>query len=464
MRPGVHPVIRAEQALLGSVLADPSGHAWLLDLVDADDLTRPYHGQVPAAMNRVRGRGAAAGPVAVYEELGKDPNLPSSVSHDGVLLADLMAATPQPGHGPAYAAMVISTGIRRRMTLAASRMRQAAEGRDPRSALRLAQQARDELGRCQARWEALPEPMRRELPLPPGRSGQKEIAERLTAAQDEIRGLRRDVGTGTRRQLAERLGSIARHVAGAAVASGVMREREAQGRPSDPDARTAGVRALRYLTAASSQVAVVRGWLRPGHFAPAEHGELCAVMLGMADADKPIDPVTVSWEAAQRGILIDAADLADGNGPFAVASARAVHRQGVLAQVEHLAREIEASAADPASTPTAILQHATERLGRLDRRPGLRHPRQVPGSARSGGNCVLPFGRSRNTAAPLGRLSRDQRYHAGAAGVATMPPVAPVRVTNGRFPVETTGVVHRSMAQQGTTTPVSCHGRRIRHS
>ena len=48
MRPGVHPVIRAEQALLGSVLADPGGQAWLLDLVDADDMTRPYHGQVLA--------------------------------------------------------------------------------------------------------------------------------------------------------------------------------------------------------------------------------------------------------------------------------------------------------------------------------------------------------------------------------------------------------------------------------
>ena len=62
MRPGVHPVIRAEQALLGSVLADPGGQAWLLDLVDADDMTRPYHGQVLGAMNRVRGRGAIARP------------------------------------------------------------------------------------------------------------------------------------------------------------------------------------------------------------------------------------------------------------------------------------------------------------------------------------------------------------------------------------------------------------------
>jgi replicative DNA helicase len=58
MKPGVHLVIRAEQALLGSVLADPDRQARLLDLVDTDDMTRPYHGQVLGAMNRVRGRGA----------------------------------------------------------------------------------------------------------------------------------------------------------------------------------------------------------------------------------------------------------------------------------------------------------------------------------------------------------------------------------------------------------------------
>jgi DnaB-like helicase N terminal domain len=125
VRAGVHQLIRAEQALLGSVLADPGGRAWLLDLVDPDDFTRPYHGQVLAAMNRVRGRGAAPGPQEVREEIRNDADLPRSVSHDGVMLADLIEAVPRPGHGPAYAAMVISTGIRRRMTLAAARMRQA---------------------------------------------------------------------------------------------------------------------------------------------------------------------------------------------------------------------------------------------------------------------------------------------------------------------------------------------------
>ena len=49
--------------------------------------------------------------------------------------------------------------------MAASRMIQAAEGQDLETALFMAGQARRELGRCQARWDALPEPMRREQPV-----------------------------------------------------------------------------------------------------------------------------------------------------------------------------------------------------------------------------------------------------------------------------------------------------------
>jgi DnaB-like helicase N terminal domain len=363
MRPGVHPVIRAEQALLGSALAHPGAQAWLLDLVNADDMTRPYHGQVLGAMQRVRGRGAEPDPVAVREELGKDPDLPRLISNDGVLLADLMEAAPRSDHGPAYAAMVISTGIRRRAELAASRMRQAAESRDAGAALRMARQARGELDRCRARWEALPEPMRRELPASPSRRRPADITGRLATVRDEIHGLRHDLSAGSSQQLAGRLASIARQVADVAAARPSQRERQAGDRLADPEAEDAGLRALRDLAAAPSRVAAVRGWLQPEHFTRASHGELYAVMVAMTDAGKPVDPVTVTWEAARRGVVLDAADLAGGTGPFAVASAREVRRHGVLAQVARLAREIEATAADPASSPAA-LWHAAERLGR----------------------------------------------------------------------------------------------------
>jgi DnaB-like helicase N terminal domain len=311
MKRRINPAIRAEQALLGSVLADPGGQGWLLDLVNASDLIRPYHAQVLAAMNRLRGRGAAPGAVAVREEIRTDPDLPSSVSANAVLLADLMEAAPNPEHGPAYGAMVISTGIRRQMALAASRMRQAAEDGNAAIALRMARRVRAEAARCQARWDVLPEPMRREVPLLP-RHGER-----------------------------------------------------APGRPAGPEAEEAGARALRDLVAAPSQLEAVRGWLRPGHFARADHGELYSVILAMADAGMPIDPVTVSWEAARREVVVDAADLADGDRPFAVTSAREVRRQGVLAQAACLAGEIEASTDTPALTPEAFLERAAGRLGRL---------------------------------------------------------------------------------------------------
>jgi hypothetical protein len=87
-------------------------------------------------------------------------------------------------------------------------------------------------------------------------------------------------------------------------------------------------------------------------------------MIAMADVGRPVDPVTVSWEAARRDVVAGAADLAGGDGPFAVASAREVCRRGVLAQIAQLAGEIEASTARPASAPAAFLERAAERLAR----------------------------------------------------------------------------------------------------
>src|SRR5712691_397355 len=146
MSRGTPLVIRAEQALLGAVMSDPAGQAHLLDLVRPDDMNRPYHGQVLAAMQRLRGSGMAAGPLAVYEEIKKDPDLPRSLSHDGVLLAGLMEAAPRTGHAPAYAAMVVGCGIRQRIALAAARMTQAAESQDLEAALDVAARATQELG------------------------------------------------------------------------------------------------------------------------------------------------------------------------------------------------------------------------------------------------------------------------------------------------------------------------------
>ena len=73
--------------MLGAILLDPAGQQPLLDLVTDDDFYRPWHGQVLAAMRRLRGRGMPPGPIEVYRELREEPDLPRSVSQDAVPLA-----------------------------------------------------------------------------------------------------------------------------------------------------------------------------------------------------------------------------------------------------------------------------------------------------------------------------------------------------------------------------------------
>ncbi|HCU94132.1 MAG TPA: hypothetical protein DHU96_15960 [Actinobacteria bacterium] len=84
MKAGLSPAIRAEQALLGAVLLDPSGQGHLLRLVQPGDMARPFHGQVLTAMQRLQEQGVPPGPMAVHEEVKKDPDLrtgcPTTVS------------------------------------------------------------------------------------------------------------------------------------------------------------------------------------------------------------------------------------------------------------------------------------------------------------------------------------------------------------------------------------------------
>jgi hypothetical protein len=251
--------IRAEQALLGAVLSDPAGQQHVLDLVEHGDMRRPWHGQVLAAMQRLRGRGVLPGPSEVYRELRKDPDLPRPVSHDGVPLANPIEAAPRAAHAPAYAAMVIDGDVRQRLALAGSRMTQAAEGAEGEpleAALRMTGQARRELDACRARWQALPEPVRRDLPVPArGERDARQATRRASAVREEIARLRHDLRAGARAGAGERLTLIAQQLVDTAAASASHRERQAQGhgsreaRPQGPDAEAAGIAALRDLAA-----------------------------------------------------------------------------------------------------------------------------------------------------------------------------------------------------------------------
>ena len=51
-------------------------------------------------------------------------------------------------------------------------------------------------------------------------------------------------------------------------------------------------------------------------------------MRDLAGAGQPVDPVTVAWEAARRGVDVDVRDLDGGMGPLAMASARLEQASG----------------------------------------------------------------------------------------------------------------------------------------
>jgi replicative DNA helicase len=374
--------IRAEQAMLGAVLADPMAQQYVLDLVEPADFQRPWHAQVLAAMRRVQKGGRLPGPEEVYAELRCDPDLPRSVSAAAAVpLADLMEASPRTAHALAYAAMVMESGIRRRLELAGSRLAQATETGDLSAALRQCAQARRELRACHTRWLSILEPFRGELSAPPG-LGDAEIERRAGSARVEISRLREDLRAGRSTDTTDRTAGLAHTVAETASRAPTQADEAGsrvteQARPLGHEAEVVGEQALRDLTAAPLHIAHVRPWLRPEHFARPEDGELFAVMRDLDAAGGPVDSLTITWEAARRGIQADPAKLADGNGPLAVATAHEVHRHGLLAQAAATGRDIQVDAADPARNLPGQFQSADDRLrALLAARPAERQPKR----------------------------------------------------------------------------------------
>jgi len=128
----------------------------------------------------------------------------------------------------------------------------------------------------------------------------------------------------------------------------------------------------------------------------------------MQAAGKPADPVTVAWEAARRGIPAEPGDLEGGTAPFAVASAREVHRYGFLARISRAGRDISAAASDPQVPVAALLRGAGQRLGRLEREPGPQ-----PGWQASRGGRSRPA--ARPAALPSPGMSRAPEESPGCA-------------------------------------------------
>ena len=305
----------------------PRGSSGRSSLVKAEDMCRPWNAQVLGRCGvsvtgaRCRIRWLCTG------ELQNDPDLPPSVARDAVPLAELMEAAPHARNAPAYAALVVESGIRNRLCITGCRMVQASEGGDLEAASRMSAQAHHEVDVCMARWLDLPPSLRREL-----RAHTGPVAARQESRPADTQ----------------------------------------NSRPHGEEAVVAGGNALRDLAAAPGRLASVGGWLRPEHFARPEDGALYGVMRDMDAAGIPVDPVTVAWEAARQGVPVGPERLAEGMGPFAEASARVVFRHAQLAFVAQAGRDIQDTAMNAGSSPRQVLQMAAGRLRTLESQPSPR--------------------------------------------------------------------------------------------
>jgi replicative DNA helicase len=385
--------IEAEQALLGAILCDPAGQRHVPDLVEPGDMLRPWHGQVLAAMRRLRGRGATLSAAEVYQELQADADLPRSVALDAVPLAALMEAAPRPEHAGAYAAIVVEAEIRRRLQLTGSHLVQAAEPEDLDAALAQVTRARADLAACATRWTALPRSLRAEPDGMP-RPRREQLRPRPRVTKQATRVPRNPLSIHNTAVGADPAPAAGHD--GRAATTPDSRPAEATAvRPAgstcerDSLARAASTATLRDLIDDPSQLEVVGRWLRPGHFASAVQEQLYTLLHDMRAADKAIDPVTVAWEAACRGLRTDPGRLAGGIGAFAVADAREVHRHGTLIQITQAGNGIQADAADPARAISPVLRTAAERLDLLlsEPQPGCE---AVPSAGSARQLCRVP--------------------------------------------------------------------------
>ncbi|SMQ19986.1 DnaB-like helicase N terminal domain-containing protein [Streptomyces sp. Ag82_O1-12] len=124
---------------------------------------------------------------------------------------------------------------------------------------------------------------------------------------------------------------------------------------------------LATATAYPSDIEAVR-WLLPDDLTLPLHAGLWQCLTGLARRQEPVDPVTVLWEAQQRGLLDDGSEpgevlrlLAEPAGSVEHWGGRALQRS-LLATAEHTGRRIEAYAGAPANTPFQLVVGARRAL------------------------------------------------------------------------------------------------------
>jgi replicative DNA helicase len=306
-----HPVFQVEQALLGALLLAPHRLGDVTGIA-ADSFSTATHAALFAAISTLHPPDPAehAKNTKWLDRVlvtGREQARGLTASY----LHTLIQVCPWPRHAPAYARMVEAEHARRRLQTAAEHLVQTVHD------------------------ASLPHPVQTVL----------AEADVLGAVVDSIAS-----------RFPPRAGVLPRTV--------VPPPRVA---PDRSEAVEEEQLLLATATAHSADIDSVR-WLVPDDLTLPLHAGLWQCLTALARRRETVDPVTVLWEAQQRGLLDDGSEprdvirlLAEPAGSLDYWGERTLHRS-LLATADQAGRRIEAYAGDPANTPFQLVVGARRSL------------------------------------------------------------------------------------------------------
>ncbi|MGC0386654.1 DnaB-like helicase N-terminal domain-containing protein [Streptomyces sp. SAI-129] len=329
--PAPQPVFHAEQALLGALLLDPHRLGDIIG-IRAGSFSTAEHSALFTAISAL--------PPPDPAEHAKNTKWLDRVLATGreqargltaSYLHTLIQVCPWPRHAPAYARIVEAEHARRQLRAAAEHLVQTAHD------------------------TSLPHPVPTVL----------AEADALAAVVDDI-------------------------AARFPPRAGVLPRTPAPPRAPVPDCTEAAEEEqvlLATATARPADVASVR-WLLPEDFTQPLHAGLWQCLTTLARRNEPVDPVTVLWEAQQRGLLETGSEpgnvlylLAEPAGSVGYWGERALQRS-LLATADRVGRRIAAYADDPANTPFQLITGARRSLADVAAvRTRWQHATRTPASA-----------------------------------------------------------------------------------
>ncbi|WP_435059964.1 DnaB-like helicase N-terminal domain-containing protein [Streptomyces sp. bgisy060] len=312
--PAPHPVFHVEQALLGALLLDPR-HLGDVTGLSADSFSTAAHAALYAAISSL--------PPPDPDEHTKNTTWLNQVLVAGreqargltaSYLHTLIQVCPWPRHAAAYARMVEAEHARRRLRAAAEHLVQTVHD------------------------ASLPHPVETVL----------AEADALAAVVDDIAG-----------RFPPRAGALPHTTLAPPTIV-----------PDHVEAGEEEQLLLATATAYPADVASVR-WLLPEDFTQPLHAGLWQCLTALTRRQEPVDPVTVLWEAQQRGLLGNASEPGDVLRLLAEPAGSVEHwgqltlKRSLLATADHAGRRIEAYTDDPSNTPFQLVTGARRSLAQL---------------------------------------------------------------------------------------------------